>query len=1080
MKGLKNWFGKGAWALVAVAIALAAGVTLTACGAGKNKTLSDPAGFACDGTKITWAAVENADYYLIQINGGAEQRSSACAYGYSANGGAFTFSIRAVSNNSKKHKDSGTVTIEFKPMQTITAVGVSQSGEISWEPIANASAYYVELDSNTIVSVSAPSYQMPAGQHTARVRGYNGTDASWYSAWSQQKVVKLLAIPQNLTYDGEHIRWNSVSNATGYSIKINDVPTSVGNVTNYAYAAADGAALEISIAAVGNSDWLSSPYGATNSYTYLPAITSVRFDGGELTWDSIPGVSKYKLRFTNNGTVRPIIEVTTNKYYGNELQAGKSLQIEVLAIPTQNNQFSNWSSKLSVTMLSAPVLSVTKNGGNLVFSWAAGQNEGNNLISGYDFMVRNANTNTPVRTDPNVSPNNPSISIPEADPIFGTAATYSVTVVAKAITDGAFAFGDSAASNAITVVKLATPTALKSTHNKEKQEAPTISWNAVAGSDGYVLSADGGEPVTTNSTSCAYPITGSTISSTIVRLRITAKGTEGVVNGNTVRLSSTASDELVITKLGTPGTPVLSEFKCSWAASADANSGYQMSVGGNTLTTNQNSNVELSFPLVGGTYKLTVVALGNGSNVISSAPSQEMEFQKLFQPTGLTISASRWLSWSINSNNNTVSYEIVGLNDRSVTGDNKYQMTRTEIPVGGISVRVRAHGDGTRSINSDMSNDITVYQLAKPTGFTTSDTGVSWTRPDNATFFEVTRTHDGSEDRECSGVANNITAAMLYVGANNFKVVASRANISDGIKSFYVDSEESDVYTVTKLVAPTVSVDAASGEYRWTYVDGHGYEVIFNGSSKTWNDKNKLSVSLSEFTGVSVANYDVKIRALGQGTANTVSSNYVSFTQNVVRLTTPTLTLTYVSETKNLVATVSGSGTTYAKKYKFDLNGTYEEQTSNVWTKLLDTPGKKSVTATLIGGVFANDSADVKTSVPVYYIDSNPCSPQSVTLLPAVEESTISLLNSGNTGNKKISWTAADGVTQYKVSVTVNGADFAYKQMNGAVVTGNTISATEILLENVAQGSTVVITIQSFSTNSSNYPSEVVTKTLTA
>lgn len=192
---------------------------------------------------LTWDAVTGATGYDVEVQGVSVDNGSDTTFIHESLSPNLqqTYRVRA-KNSSGVGKWSSFIAESTLPATPSNLGYTSTDIEIrlQWNIAAGATGYDVEIDGETLVSVSENIYLhaelSPFTEHFYRVKSTNDSGAS---NWSEIIYAStLLSVPSNLkatvtTADGIIIEWDAVENATGYDLEIDGVLIEIGSVTQY-------------------------------------------------------------------------------------------------------------------------------------------------------------------------------------------------------------------------------------------------------------------------------------------------------------------------------------------------------------------------------------------------------------------------------------------------------------------------------------------------------------------------------------------------------------------------------------------------------------------------------------------------------------------------------------------------------------------------------------------------------------------------------------------------------------------------------------------------------------------------------
>ena len=194
------------------------------------------------------------------------------------------------------------------------------TAEISWDSVANASYYNVEVTNGgtttkyVVGDEKKFSLQSFTGETTVKVtpfaRGYNLPAA----AEMTQNLVRLVTptgVKQYVGTAGEKIEWNAVEGADSYKVKLG---ASVYEATGTSFSvpselSKEGSVYEVSIMAVGKTEDENSLW-STPVYAYYQQINSVTYDKGVVSWNLVGGA--YDCVVKVNGTIAKTITDGSN------------------------------------------------------------------------------------------------------------------------------------------------------------------------------------------------------------------------------------------------------------------------------------------------------------------------------------------------------------------------------------------------------------------------------------------------------------------------------------------------------------------------------------------------------------------------------------------------------------------------------------------------------------------------------------------------------------------------------------------------------------------------------------------------
>ena len=194
---------------------------------------------------ITWSEVPGATGYEIEVYGTPVDVGLSTTYtheGLPANTQR-TYRVRA-RNTSGNGKWSEIIAKSTLPggQYNLDANATDSTITVTWDTIAGASGYDIEVDGVVLSDIQEPRYVhtglAPSTKHTYRIRPKS---ADGVSDWSES-ITKMTrpAVPSGMqiipTGDSLTVQWNTAEGAEGYEIEVDGVIHTVGMETIYHHA----------------------------------------------------------------------------------------------------------------------------------------------------------------------------------------------------------------------------------------------------------------------------------------------------------------------------------------------------------------------------------------------------------------------------------------------------------------------------------------------------------------------------------------------------------------------------------------------------------------------------------------------------------------------------------------------------------------------------------------------------------------------------------------------------------------------------------------------------------------------------
>lgn len=278
----------------------------------KNKALSRVSNFrVVSGGVLIFDPVADAQSYQITVRcGNANHTHTEVNNGNSTN---FVFAncdmpkdgiVFVVVAKAEGYLDSESLYTYYQGLDAATGVTIDNS-KITWYPVENATAYYVEISRNEKVLknayvTSGTTYSivdLDAGAISVKVTPFS---AGYYSAPAEAVAFTktTLARPDGLTASGSVVRWNAVEGATGYKVSINgkvyDTTEATFTITEEMIGSGD-LVYAVTVQAVAADAANSSPYSESVP-VYYASMGNVVYQNGVLSWTPVITANSYRIK----------------------------------------------------------------------------------------------------------------------------------------------------------------------------------------------------------------------------------------------------------------------------------------------------------------------------------------------------------------------------------------------------------------------------------------------------------------------------------------------------------------------------------------------------------------------------------------------------------------------------------------------------------------------------------------------------------------------------------------------------------------------------------------------------------------
>lgn len=313
---------------------------------------------------LTWDKVSGASGYEISVDGVAFDNGTRTTYTHSnlAPGTQHVYRVRAkksgVSSEWSAAVVSATLTNEFGTPSNLKANADNSSIVLSWNPVANATGYEVEVDGvatdNGDETTCIHNGLLPNTPHTYRVRAKRDTEVS---EWTEPLAVNtfLLQTPKELTANSDEtsmtINWQPIEGATSYELDFDgSVITGISETTYSAGGLEQNSQHEIKVRAVsegGNSNWSTVLIKSTKFTSgNVPKVSAIaKKTSISVMWNKIDGATSYDVEA--DGAVTSNVNALT--YTSKGLLAGTKHTYRVRA--NNSSGAGDWGSVFTVSTL---------------------------------------------------------------------------------------------------------------------------------------------------------------------------------------------------------------------------------------------------------------------------------------------------------------------------------------------------------------------------------------------------------------------------------------------------------------------------------------------------------------------------------------------------------------------------------------------------------------------------------------------------------------------------------------------------------------------------------------------------------
>ena len=325
--------------------------------------------------ELTWTSIPNSSGYQIRYGTSETSLDHLCDvkttnYDLSSfeNYGHYYFSVRALKESEKYNDSEWSNNLKIYNLEKTYNIEYS-NGKFIWDKVEGANSYTIEINGEKHEGIIETEYKYNfdnKGEYEIIVYAYSNEQNSLYSK-STPKIFTVLDPVSNVYYSDGYLNWNSVSNADSYDVYVNDnlyikSESSKLDVTKF-----ETGIFNFSIIAMSNNSTIIESPG----YSFKALLNyELSIKNGIVTWPSLAndGISYHVIidgvEETNSNSN---FEINLNSY---NLEAGShTIEIKVFS---NEKILLDTSKSLNVKKLKAPILSVSN--GTII-----GNNKENNL-----------------------------------------------------------------------------------------------------------------------------------------------------------------------------------------------------------------------------------------------------------------------------------------------------------------------------------------------------------------------------------------------------------------------------------------------------------------------------------------------------------------------------------------------------------------------------------------------------------------------------------------------------------------------------------------------------------------------------
>ena len=311
--------------------------------------LATPQNVVINGNKISWSSVNNANKYIISIDGNRYECTTSEHTLTALTAGQHKVTVQAINSDSQtfvpsRYSNDLTIT-KLQAPQNVRLDNAGAGLVIKWDAITGSEGYQLKIGNATSQPITQTSYNIST--HASSLNGGEGTQITVYAMGNGADVIgsdpsatitiARLNAPTGLSVSGDNITWNPSEvdgiGATSYILYIDGVEYPVSG-TSYSTSNLTAGSHNIQVVAkgsIGNQHYtIDSPKSGAITVTKLAEVTNITTNGKSYSWDPVGG-AEYRVVIdgTEYFTTQPTISV--------EFTTAGAHTVSIQAYSKQNN-----------------------------------------------------------------------------------------------------------------------------------------------------------------------------------------------------------------------------------------------------------------------------------------------------------------------------------------------------------------------------------------------------------------------------------------------------------------------------------------------------------------------------------------------------------------------------------------------------------------------------------------------------------------------------------------------------------------------------------------------------------------------
>lgn len=787
----------------------------------------------------------------------------------------YTLSVVIKGNGSSKLDAEATI-YKFTKLEAVSNLAVNNNEltfdvlsaytQVNYEVLlVRGSTTVVRMITGGILNVTDIATQ--AGNYKAYVRSVATHDTVGGKNYANSELtvaevnfVKLQNPTVNKVDEAGKVYWTLVENTTAYDIYYDDerivrldvldgglqgAQEGIYDLTQTLSIVAGGHT--VSVVAVGEGSYISSNEAVRSEFpfTKLSKIANFTVLNDVVSWQAVAGISQYALAF--NSSTYSFIGSTPSYAIASALEENI---LRIIAVGNNVNVVSSDVAVFTINKLLAPQNLRTVNG---VFYFNVDENNDYRVYVGSDTVGVKVTGGT-YNFANNIIP--------------GQVVQISVRAFPKTTVEGNTYLSSNASS--AQVYKLTAPLNVTSIRNVG-EETYRLEWDSVPNTANYKVAIEPINISDTNGMDTVFYVSNNKLDIPVswvkglYEIKVYALGNSASLSELIGYLNSDASVTYDVVKLASPTNVRVTNGILYWQAALNPNGAtpveYEVRVVDESLNvlTYRTTNTNFSLQNFGGSYTVSVRAIGNASQNMTSDYSISNTVTKLNPITNLRVD-NGVIKWDNNLNGAiSVVYDIYLTTNESQTREKiaeNYTLTSFILNVEvtkGVEHKIEIIVKATDYLSSEISEPLYFIKLNNIENFEIIAGYFNWLAQDNASAYEIINTTGGGQVVYAT-VSGHVTTipfnadAQLGEGTYTFKIRAVGGQNENGN---FLTGDFGTTVTIT-ILSKVSNLRVEDGILKWTL-------------NYTAEDENNTPVHyeifIYKFTGETLGDADVYVTA---------------------------------------------------------------------------------------------------------------------------------------------------------------------------------------------------------------------------